>query len=398
MGRKVKNLTGCLIVLSCFAVASNVIGEDKSFKGRVVESIEPTVRTDKSLGDDFWGMATWVISPGTFVKGPIYDDKGVLIRPGDVLVECDPQFYTYKVEASQGEVEACKGILKDAELHFARTSKLLSTKALSERERDEAEAALYSAKGNLMKAEAELKHSIYMEDLTTIRAQFDGFVENVYTTPGSMANLDLPSYDTAVSVRRLTPLYVEVEMDRELARKIKNQEVGVSVYPATTGNPIGVFNSRIQLTDNGIKLPVDNHFIHNNETKDGITRINDVFCIVRFDLGEDENNTLGVPINSLFKDDKGYFVWAAEGQKMMQPGEVIANEFKIKKIYVTPGNETRECFGGQIRLLKNSGSLQEFDAVLNENPEGLKDNDTVEYNRKRCLFWPNDEVKVVVNI
>jgi hypothetical protein len=396
MGKKVKNLTGCLIILSCFIVANNVIGDSKTFKGKVVESIKPTVRTDKSLGDDFWGMATWVIAPGTFVKGPIYDDKGKLIRPGDVLVECDPQFYTFKVEASQGEVQACKGVLKDAELDFQRTSKLLSTKSLSEKERDKAEADLFSAKGALLKAEADLKHSKYMESLCTIRAQFDGFVEDVYTTPGSMANLDLPSYDTAVSIRRLTPLYVEVEMDRELARKIKNQELGISIYPATTGNPVGVFNTRVQLTDNGIKFPVDNHFIH-DKTKNEITTIHDLFSIVRFKLGEDADKSMGVPISCLFNDNKGYYVWAAEGQKMMQPGKVIAKEFKVKKIYVTPGNETRECFGGQIRLLKDAASLQEFDALLNENPEGLKDNDTVEYSRKRCLFWANDEVKVVVN-
>ena len=397
MGKKVKNLTGCLIILSCFVVANNVIGESGgTFKGRVVESIEPTIRTGKSLGDDFWGMATWVISPGSFVKGPIYDDKGKLIRPGDVLVECDPQFYTYQVESSQGEVEACRGVLKDAELNYERTSKLLSTKSLSERERDEAEAALFSAKGSLMKAEAALKHSKYMESLCTIRAQFDGFVENVYTTPGSMANLDLPSYDTAVSIRRLSPLYVEVEMDRELARKIKNQEIGVSIFPATTDEPVGVYNSRIQLTDNGIKLPIDNYFIQ-DKAKPGITAIHDVFCIIRFHLGEDANSSLGVPVGSLFKDNKGYFVWAGEGQKLMQPGKTIPSEFKVKKVYVTPGKETRECFGGQIRLLKDASSLQEFDVLLNKNPKGLKNNDTVEYIRKRCLFWPNDEVKVVVN-
>ena len=398
-------IIGMAIVL-CFVAVNGVAAEDnqnvqvngKELKGKVIEAIEPTLRTGISLGDDFWGVTTWVVEPGIFVKGPVFDDKGKVIREGDVLVKSDTQFYDHQFEAAKGTALAAKGVLKDAEIHYKRCQELVTTKVVSERERDEAEADLFRAQGEFQKVLAELKHAQYMVNLCIIRAPFDGFVEQVFTVPGSMNNFDLPSYDSVVSLRKLSPVYVDVEMDRNLARKIKNQEVGISVYSLTAGKAVGAYNSRILLTDNGIRIPVLNHVIHDSSLAEKeMSVVNDLLCLTKFYKAGDAGSPLCAPESCLYKDDKGLYVWHAVNQKLMQPGKVIDKEFIVKKVYVKSGNKIREGYGQRMQMLDDTGGLLEFDAVLNTAPKGLKDNEKVAYRTVRCLFWPGDEVKVVVN-
>ena len=366
---------------------------NEGLTGKVIEILAPTTRDGRSLGDDFWGYTEWAITPGTYVKGPVYDDKGNIIKEGDILIKCDTQFYDYKVDGCKADLLSAKGVLEEAKHHLDRCEGLVKTNAMSKRERDEAHANYYKAKGAYERAIADLKFSEYMQRLCTIKAPFDGYVEEVYTTPGSMANLDLPSYDTAVKLRRLSPLYVELDIDRETAMKIKNQKLAVSVYSNTLNEAVGVLNSRIQITENGIQMPIENRLIENEQNDNGNYIVHDLLFATKYENDED---ALAVPKNCIHTDKDGDYVWTGEGQKLMQPGENIADEFMAKKVYITKGNEIRQGFIEKMVKLTDSGTLEYHDVILNDVPENLQDGDMVSYQAKRTLFWPGDEVKVTL--
>ena len=396
-----KRLALCCVALLCLTTINSLTAAEnktQELKGKIVESVQPTVRTGLSLGDDFWGVATWVIEPGTFVQGPIIDTKGNTIRKGDVLIECDPRFYEYQLDAAKGDVLSAKGTLKDAKLNYERCKKLVATsKVISERERDEAEAALFTAQGEYKRTLSAEKHAQYMVGLCTIRAPFDGFVDQVFVIPGSMNNLDLPSYESAVSLRKLSPLFLELDVDRETAGKIRKQEIALSVYSANTGEAVGIMNSRVLFTENGIRVPIVNSVINVDE-KSKLPIVHNVNAIFKFSKRDDSSGPLAVPVTSLHNDEKGEFVWHAVDQKIMEPGKAIAKEFNVKKVYVKTADELKNVYGPQLQKLLDTGGLEVNDVLLDGIiPEGLKDNDKVIYDVIECLFWPGDEVKVVLN-
>jgi hypothetical protein len=217
----------------------------------------------------------------------------------------------------------------------------------------------------------------------------------VFTTPGSMNYLDLPSYDAAVSLRRLSPLYIEVDMNRNLAREIKDQKHIVTIQPLTTDKPVGCYTQRVQLTDTGIKIPIDNYILPLDKSSENSLVVHDLLCTVKFDKSN-QLSPLGIPFSCILKDNKGYYVWHAVGQKLMQSDRKVAEEFNVKKVYIKPGEKNREGFGYKIQILDDPGSLEEYDIVLDNIPKGLTDNDKVKFTKLKCLFWPGDEVKVTI--
>ena len=374
-------------------VISSVFAETE-YKGVVTELVKDNLTTYMKFGiDGFKGEVTWIIGPGAFVKGPIYNEKGETIQEGDLLATTDKGFYKYDVLAYEGDLKAAEGDLKLAKLNYNRSVSLEKTNAVSKKERDEDEATLVMAEGTLMKTKADLESSKFILDHCELRAPFDGYVQEILTRPGSWSNIDYP----ALILRRLYPLYVDVKMDREDARAIVNGEKGVTIYPDTSGEPVGAFSNRIQYNDDGIRIPVDNYLLDKVNTNSDVPVVTKLVTITRFYRGlKDSSSALCIPTTSVYKDDKGDYVWYAEGQRLMQPGKVLDKKFKVVKKYIVLGDKLRESITGKVQLIKDIGDLEEYDIIIGSDPAKLKDGIEVEYKRIKTLFWPGDEVKVII--
>jgi multidrug efflux pump subunit AcrA (membrane-fusion protein) len=386
-------ISGVAIACLCFSATAEVTTD----KGIVGEIIEHSLTSDIKFPPDFYADITWVIAPGTYVKGPIYDKNGKKIRKGDLLAKCDPRHFEAKVDAAEGDVSAAKGELKDARIDYERQKKLVATKTISEKERDEAEATLFRAMGGYKSAIAELELAKIKLGYCQLEAPYSGFISEVYITKGGWSNIDYP----VARLDRLCPLYVNVKIDRETAKKIVTQEVSVALKVKGVDGEIGVYNNRIELSETGLKIPVDNYILPDSKKSDDnkIKIISEVTPVVRFDLrykDNKDNKELAIWQNCKFSDDKGDYVWKAVGQKTMQPGKTIDKQFKVEKVYVVTEDEFRESISGQMQKLKDPGSLQQYDSLLTKEPTGIKNGDEVAFKPIQPLFWPGDEVEVII--
>ncbi|MDB5478663.1 MAG: bepD [Alphaproteobacteria bacterium] len=117
--------------------------------------------------------------------------EGQAVKQGDVLFEIDPA--TTRVAQNQAEAR-----FKQAENDWNRAASLFKEKALSARERDEAQANFASAK-------AELENARINQGYTTVIAPISGITSKETLSEGSLVTADT-SLLTRIS--QLDPIYV----------------------------------------------------------------------------------------------------------------------------------------------------------------------------------------------
>ena len=361
------------------------------FKGTISEVVKQSLTTYVKYPDGFVAYVTWIIPPGSFVTGPIYDKNGNTTRKGDLLVQCDSRYYKARVEAAEGNFYAAKGSLKSTKANFQRCKKLFNNKSISEREKDKAEAEYFKAIGVYKKSNADLDLSKYDLEFCDLRARSDGYVGQVFARPGNWSNVDYP----VLKLTKLNPINVDIKMDRKIAKEIVNQQAGVSIKPLNSDKSVGVYNTMAVLTETGVTIPADNFFLATAITNVSVVHPGDLMCALYFYPGS-KGKEIGVPWECVIKDDKGYYVWQAVGQEECLPGKVIDKIFKVKKLYVNLGNEVRDSIFGPIRILTSNKSLKNNDILVMKPPKNLKDGQKIACRRRKCAFWPDDEVEVTV--
>jgi len=126
--------------------------------------------------------------------------EGSLVNEGDLLFQIDPRPFQAKLEQAKGELAAAKANLTRARREYARIEPLYKQNAVSQRDRDNAEAALLeaeasvqSAKGKVMDAEVNLSY-------TTITSPVTGLSDRALQLEGALVSPGPESLLTTVSV------------------------------------------------------------------------------------------------------------------------------------------------------------------------------------------------------
>ena len=386
LNKKITLILGIILTgFSLFATTESV------FKGKVVRFVEPGPASYIRPGvDGFTGRILWIAPVGTFAKGPLYDAKGNIVKKGDVIALCDKRFYSHAVKEAKGEIQALEGIFEAKKLEYNRLKKLaLNVHVVSKSEYDIAKGEYIEMLGKIKSAKSDLEYNQLLVDVCTIRAQYDCLVTKHLNVPGSWTNIDYPT----MIVAAISPLYVDVEMNRQLVKRLCLGDFTVKVYPKGSDKEVHAYIQFAMPRSNGIRIPVANHMIL--PPKDiKLPIVNNYAYITRF---ETNSTTLSVEQQAIQKDEKGYFLWQAVGQSLIT-NEPVKSKITVKKIYIEPLDLVRKIDPiGNIQALKNAGSLKLGDIVLNSNiPKNIKDGDSVYYHKIIPLFWVGDEVKVVI--
>jgi hypothetical protein len=382
----------CLVCVCIISSGLTLLAGDlkKSYEGTVVEfsSVEEgssyTNSSYLKYPNAIGAWILWVIQPGVFVK------------EGTKLCTSDTTYIDVNIRICKLKLKSQELILKFAKRDMDRQHELAKTKSVSEKAMEDAETTYYNAQISYQLASQDLENADWDKKFADLVAPYDCYIDQVFTRPGTISDIDYP----VLKIIRLSPLYVEVKLDRDLAKKIYDQKVGVSVYPMGSDKPVGIFNAKAVITDDGVKLPVINYLLDNPEK---LPVIQSLGYAGPFKAGVSPFTTekveLGILEYLIYKDKDGKreYVWKAVGQKALEPGKVIANEFSIEKVYVEKTGEKREGLDGKLYQLKKTDKLQINDIVLAKVPENLKTGDKVMFKRKTTLFWPGDKVKVVLN-
>jgi membrane fusion protein, multidrug efflux system len=226
-----KGLSSCAMhMLISYLIAISLFSSCHSEKKEVQAPIEVTAVTVEPktvpIAIEYVGQtqSSHMVEIRARVEG--YLDKiaykeGSLVKQGQVLFQIDPRPFQAKLEDAKGELAAAKANLIRARREYDRIEPLYKQNAVSQRDRDNAEAAfltaeasVQSAKGKLMDAEVNLSY-------TTITSPVTGLSDRAYKMEGALVSPGPASLLTTVSVQ--DPMWVYFSISENDMLKYRNQ-------------------------------------------------------------------------------------------------------------------------------------------------------------------------------
>src|SRR5262245_21493335 len=132
---------------------------------------------------------------------------GQLVKEKDLLFEIDPRPYQTALDAAEAQHKAALAGQAFADAEHARVSSLATKGAASREEADVWAAKRLTSKGDVLKADAEVKRAKLDLEYTKITAPIDGKISRAQLTEGNLVNAggSDPLLTTIVSIN---PIYV----------------------------------------------------------------------------------------------------------------------------------------------------------------------------------------------
>jgi RND family efflux transporter MFP subunit len=142
----------------------------------------------------------------------VHFQDGQLVKEGDRLFEIDPRPYQTALDAAEAQVAAAVASQEFANAEYARISALVARGAATREEQDVWAAKRATSKGEVLKAEAEVKRAKLDLEYTKITAPINGKISRAQLTEGNLVNAggSDPLLTTIVSIN---PIHVFFTVD-----------------------------------------------------------------------------------------------------------------------------------------------------------------------------------------
>jgi len=269
--------------------------------------------------------------------------EGTPVKAGQLLVRLDDAIL--KAELAQARAE-----LTLAEANFERADILFKQSSGTQRARDEAFAALQTARASVQLAQTRL-------DKTVLRAPFDGILGLRSVSKGGYVN----SGDTLVTLQSIDPLKVDFRVPETL---LSNIRIGQKIRLTTDALPDRSFEGEIyaidpQLDVNGralkLRALVDNH--------DQILRPG-LFARVGISA-ENRDNAILIPEAAVVPQGNTRYVFRIEDGKavridvklgLRRSGEVEVTEGLAPGDVIVISGQQRVRDGGRVEVISTAGS------------------------------------------
>jgi hypothetical protein len=381
-------LTSTLVFLGTLAP---VHAEPKTFTGLATPIITSTLKY--GFNDAYRGIITYTARPDQIVRGPTYNSKGEIINEGTLLIKMKTDYRKAIVDSLKAKVKQDEDTLNIAKIQYDRYKTLVKSRAVSVEQYNNWENQYLINVNQLAADKADLKVQEAVYEMCWLRAQYEAIVDEVYFPFG------LPAAELAVmKISQLNPMGIEIKMNRETAWKVTS-ETPIAVYPVNSNKPVGIINTLINFTKDGLKLRVVNYqlpAVVSKKTHKPLPIVK-VYPIAQLFAPYPDNEQTGVPVAALSNDDQGVYVWKGIGVKSLTPGVGSKNVFSVRKVYIKTEDIIHKIAGfAQYQKLQPTNKLKRGDLVVLDAPKNLKDNDEVCVNQHRYLFMPGDPVKVVI--
>ncbi|WNK01061.1 efflux RND transporter periplasmic adaptor subunit [Thalassospiraceae bacterium LMO-JJ14] len=138
--------------------------------------------------------------------------EGADVAKGDLLFIIEQEPYKIVVEQRRAELAAAEATEKNAQADFKRKKSLIRRNDVSQAMLDESEAALASARAEVLHAQASLRAASLDLNYTEIRSPIDGRISRATYSVGNLVN---PSSEPLATVTRYNPIYVTIKVSEE---------------------------------------------------------------------------------------------------------------------------------------------------------------------------------------
>lgn len=143
--------------------------------------------------------------------------EGADVKAGQALYQIDPAVYQVAEQSAQAALAKAEANLTTAQNKATRYDELVSIKAVSQQEHDDAKAALQQAKADVAGAKAALAAARINLNYSRVTAPISGRIGKSGVTPGALVTANQATALT--TIQQLDPIYVDVtQTSAELLR------------------------------------------------------------------------------------------------------------------------------------------------------------------------------------
>ncbi len=153
--------------------------------------------------------------------------EGSEIKAGTPLYQIDPASYEAAFSGAKAELASAEANLAAAAARESRYKNLVSIKAISQQEYDDAQANLGQAKANVQVAKAGVTTAQINLNYTRVLAPIDGVIGKSNVTDGALVNAG--QADVLAEIQQLDPIYVDVSQSAEQLVQLRRQMAQGSV-------------------------------------------------------------------------------------------------------------------------------------------------------------------------
>lgn len=147
--------------------------------------------------------------------------EGSEVRAGQLLYQIDPATYQATLTSARAALARAEANLLPARLKAERYRELLSIKAISQQDDDNAQAALKQAEADVAAAQAAVEHAQINLRYTSVTAPISGRIGRSSVTAGALVTANQTA--ALATIQQLDPIYVDVARSNSEMLQLKRQ-------------------------------------------------------------------------------------------------------------------------------------------------------------------------------
>lgn len=147
--------------------------------------------------------------------------EGSDVRAGQALYQIDPATYEAALESAEAALLKAEANVAPARLKAERFRELLSIKAVSKQEYDDAHAAFKQAEAEVAVNRAAVKTARIQLEYTKVRSPISGRIGKSAFTPGALVTAN--QAQALTSVRQLDPVYVDITQSSQDVLRLRTK-------------------------------------------------------------------------------------------------------------------------------------------------------------------------------
>ena len=168
---------------------------------QVVITTELAGRTSANLVAEVRPQVSGIIQKRLFTEGSD-------VRVGQALFQIDPALYKVALDNAKAALARSEAQLSTIQLRAARYKDLLTQKAVSQQDYDDASAALKQVQADIQYGKATVEAARINLQYTTIAAPISGRIGRSSVTEGTLVTAQQPT--VLATIQRLDPMYVDI--------------------------------------------------------------------------------------------------------------------------------------------------------------------------------------------
>ncbi|MDZ4183466.1 MAG: efflux RND transporter periplasmic adaptor subunit [Desulfuromonadales bacterium] len=147
--------------------------------------------------------------------------EGAEVKTGQVLFQIDPASYQATLASAKAMLARAEANLLPAQLRAGRYQELLESKAISQQDHDDAQAAVKQAEADVAAARAAVENARINVQYTSIAAPISGRIGRSTVTAGALVTANQAA--ALATIQQLDPIFVDVTRSSSEILQLKRQ-------------------------------------------------------------------------------------------------------------------------------------------------------------------------------